>query len=377
MRWLNILRGLFVISIGIGKTTQGATTADPIEHWPEVHGESPVKLLLALTVLVLLLGNLSAEPGPAKSEPSKDSPAKPAAPALLPGRGLEEHDFFYAGESKRGRKMFIVKKGRVIWTYDDPKGRGEISDATLLSNGNVLLAHQFAVKLVAPDQKVLWNYDAPAGNEIHTAQMIGREHVLFIQNGTPALLKVVDIVSGETKKQFPLSTRDPSPHGQFRHARLTAAGTLLVAHMDSDKVCEYDADGNELLALPAARPWGVMELSNGHILITDRLGVHEVTRQNNTVWELARADVPDYQLSNLQLAWRLPNGNTLINVWFYDKSATLDEKNLPVQALELTPEKKVVWALRSYENPDLGPATTVQILDQPDTPENVKFGDIK
>jgi hypothetical protein len=49
-----------------------------------------------------------------------------------------------------------------------------------------------------------------------------------------------------------------------------------------------------------------------------------------------------------------------------------------VQALEVTPDKKVVWALRALGNPlDLGPSTTIQLLDQPGVPEAVHFGDLK
>ena len=33
----------------------------------------------------------------------------PAAPAVLPGRGLVDHDFFHAGEAK-DRRAFIVRK---------------------------------------------------------------------------------------------------------------------------------------------------------------------------------------------------------------------------------------------------------------------------
>src|ERR1043166_5701647 len=73
--------------------------------------------------------------------------------AVLPGNGLAQHDFLYAGESKQ-RRAFIIRKGRVVWSYDDPDGRGEISDAVLLSNGNLLIAHQFAVKLISQDKKV-------------------------------------------------------------------------------------------------------------------------------------------------------------------------------------------------------------------------------
>ena len=42
----------------------------------------------------------------------------------------------------------------------------------------------------------------------------------------------------------------------------------------------------------------------------------------------------------------------------------LDLGDAPVQAIEVTPEKKVVWALRAWAPPaDLGPSTTIQILD--------------
>ena len=304
-------------------------------------------------------------------------PRPPVAPAALPGRGLAQHDFFYAGEAK-DRQMFIVRGGKVVWSYDDPTGKGEISDATLLSNGNILFAHQFAVELITPDKKVLWHYDVPAGTEVHTAIPIGTTHVLFIQNGDPATVHVVNIVTGATEKQFTLPVANPnSVHGQFRHARLTDAGTLMVAHMDLGKVSEYDTDGKELWTLPAPRVWGVTPLKNGHILLTDNNGVREVDRAGDTVWSVTRADLPGYTLKNLQNAWRLPNGNTLLNNWVNQWTGPVDTANAPVQALEVTPDKQVVWALRSWTDPNLGPATTIQILDTPTVPENVHFGDIK
>ena len=70
--------------------------------------------------------------------------------------------------------MHLVRGGKIVWSYHNAAGRGEISDATLLSNGNVLFAHQFGVTLLAPDKSVLRNYDAPPQSEVHTAKMIGR-----------------------------------------------------------------------------------------------------------------------------------------------------------------------------------------------------------
>jgi hypothetical protein len=291
---------------------------------------------------------------------------------------LAQHDFLYAGESKQ-RRAFIVRKGQVVWSYDDPTGRGEISDAVLLSNGNLLIAHQYAVKLISPEKKVLWNLDAPKGTEIHTAMPIGTEHVLYVQNGDPAMVKVVNIKTGETKKEFPVPVGNPKGvHGQFRHGRITDRGTLLLAHMDAKKVCEYDANGKEVRSFPAGNAWGVTPLKNGNFLVVDRPSIREVTLAGETVWTLTpSADSPDFKMNSLQMAWRLPNGDTLVNNWFNEWSGKLDRANPPVQAVEFTPDKKIVWVLRSWENPDLGPATTIQILDEPSAPERVSFGEIK
>jgi outer membrane protein assembly factor BamB len=309
---------------------------------------------------------------------AQTDPTKAASVSeVLPGKGLAEHDFLYAGESKN-RRAFIIRKGKVVWTYDDPAGRGEISDAVLLSNGNLLLAHQYAVKLVSPDKKILWNLEAPKDTEIHTAVPIGHEHVLYVQNGDPAMVKVVNILTGETKNQFSVPVGNPkSTHGHFRHARLTSSGTLLVGHMDLNKVAEYNAQGKEVWSFPCDGAWGVTPLQNGNVLIVGRREIREITHRGETVATFTRDDALPYKLNSLQLAWRLTNGNTLINNWVNEWSGPIDRTNPPIQAVEITPEKKVVWVLRSWTEPDLGPATTLQILDSPEAPENVHFGDIK
>ena len=308
---------------------------------------------------------------------AQNKTGEPSKTEILPGKGLAEHDFLYAGESGK-RQVFIVKKGQVVWFYDDPSGKGEVSDAVLLSNGNVLIAHQFAIKLISPEKKVLWNYNAPDGFEIHTAVPIGKDHVLFVQNGDPAMVKVINIVTGEIEKQFQVPVGNPkNTHSHFRHARITSSGTLLIAHMDMEKVCEYNADGKEVWSFPADTPWGVTPLKNGNVLIVDRQDVREINHRGETIAKFSRNETGDFKLGSLQLAWRLPNGNTLINSWVNEWNGSIDKTNPPIQALEITPDKKVVWVLKSWNNPDLGPATTIQVIDEPEAPENVSFGNIK
>jgi uncharacterized protein YndB with AHSA1/START domain len=66
----------------------------------------------------------------------------------------------------------------------------------------------------------------------------------------------------------------------------------------------------------------------------------------------------------------LPNGNTIINDWFNEWSGQVNPSDAPAQALEVTPDKRIVWALRSWAPPvDLGPSTNIQILDQTDGKE--------
>ncbi|MDE7420969.1 MAG: hypothetical protein K2N35_12250 [Muribaculaceae bacterium] len=116
---------------------------------------------------------------------------------------IGRHDFFYAGESKQPR-MYIVKNGGIEWQHLASDRKGEISDAILLTDGNVLIAHQYGIAEIAPDHSTVWSYDAPDGCEIHTIQPIGEDKVLFVQNGMPAKVIVMEIPTLKILKEFPL-----------------------------------------------------------------------------------------------------------------------------------------------------------------------------
>jgi hypothetical protein len=180
------------------------------------------------------------------------------------------------------------------------------------------------------------------------------------------MFAVLDKATGKLEHQFALPVKDTnSVHAQFRQARLTAAGTILVAEMSLGKVAEFDLDGKELRSVVVPGIWSAKLLPNGNILAaSSRKFVREINPQGETVWQWTDADAPAYKFSNVQTAERLPNGNTIINNWFNEWSDKLDVNNAPVQAIEVTPDKQVVWALRAWSDPaDLGPSTTIQILD--------------
>jgi hypothetical protein len=147
---------------------------------------------------------------------------------------------------------------------------------------------------------------------------------------------------------------------------MTPAGTLLIPHLGEGKVVEYDLDGTALWSVEAKSPWSAVRLKNGNTLIAgDWSGyVREVNPQGQTVWEITQKDVPDFKLFSLQTANRIANGNTVICNWCAGNNKT-EEWADTVQVFEVTPEKKVVWALSSWKDPDLGPATSIQLLDEP------------
>lgn len=305
---------------------------------------------------------------------------EPTAPASLPGKGLAQYDFFYAGEQKN-RNMYIVKDGKITWSYLDSTGRGEISDAVLMSNGNIVFAHQHGLSVIDKNKNFLWKLECPTGTEIHTAQPIGNSHIVFIENSNRPKVRVVNIQTGNYVNEFPLQVKDTSrAHIQFRHARLTSRGTYLVAHMDLSKIIEYNFNGKIIFSLDFPTPWSVEELPNGNLLaVCNKNFIQEITKTGKVVWEFRPTDLPDYRIFGLQMAYRLPNGNTLINNWFNQwKKFSIAPTNLPVQFIELTPDKKVVWALKEWIAPNnLGPSTILQFLNTGKKAEEVGFGRIK
>ena len=292
---------------------------------------------------------------------------------------MARHDFFYAGQSKQMR-MFKVKDGQVYWAYNNAQRpeaerlRGEISDAILMTDGHILMAHQYGIAELDETGAFVWNYTAPEGTEIHTVQPIGQTHVVFVQNGKPAKAVVMEIPSKRIVREFELPVSEKgSVHGQFRNARLTSRGTLLIANMALGCIHEYNCEGREVDRWDGFLPWSVQELPKGNLLITGRKGkIQEITRMGETVWE---TNTTDYGITQPQKTVRLKNGHHIINNWYNEWNKTpMDTAHAPVQAVEIDKEGKVVWQLQAWKDPDLGPSTTIQLLDEAVNRDRLFFG---
>jgi outer membrane protein assembly factor BamB len=314
----------------------------------------------------------------ATTQPS--APTAPLSPAILPGNGLAQHPFLYAGEydtrKPEAQSIFLVLNGKIVWQYSIPMkaargGIQEFDDATLLPDGNVIFSRMSGAGIVSPDKKIVWEYNAPVGTEVHSAQYLGDNRVLLMRNGTPAQAMIINTATNAVEKEIPIPTTVKAVHGQFRHIRMTPANTILVPHMGEGKVVEYDLTGKEVWSFKAPNAWSAVRLDNGNTLITGdaRSYVREVNPKGETVWEVNQKDVPDIKLYNVQGAERLANGNTVFCNWCPNGQKNVKLWPQTVQVLEVTPDKKLVWALRSWEAPeDLGTATSIQLLDEPGAP---------
>ncbi|HEY3390931.1 MAG TPA: PQQ-binding-like beta-propeller repeat protein [Prolixibacteraceae bacterium] len=297
----------------------------------------------------------------------------------LPGKGLKQHDFLYAGEwdmrKPQAQSLFLVRNGKVVWQYSIPLrtatgGVQEFDDATLLSNGNIVYACMSGAGIITPEKNIIWQFICPPGTETHSCQPIGKDSVLMVLNGFPGKVLIFNTSTNTLLKEIIIPTTSTSTHGQFRHVRMTKNKTIMVGLFAEQKVVEFDLDGKEVWSVNAPSAWSAIRLHNGNTLISgDGKGyTREVNQKGETVWEFTRADAP-FTIGNTQTASRLANGNTVICNWIAGNNKT-EEWAGTVQVFEVTPDKKIVWALSSWDKPDLGPSTSIQLLDEPGNPDN-------
>lgn len=174
--------------------------------------------------------------GPAEIAVAPQTWDKPI-PAGLPGNGMAQHPMLYVGEGYN--RILLVNDGKIIWTYSTGPG-WEYDDVWMLSNGNILFTRMQYVAEVTPDKQVVWRYDAPPGTEVHTCQPVGRDKVMFVLNGLPPKLMVVNVRTNKVLVEHALPAPSPTDkskvHGEFRRVRYTVQGTYLASFLEMNQV---------------------------------------------------------------------------------------------------------------------------------------------
>jgi hypothetical protein len=278
-----------------------------------------------------------------------------------PGKGLAQHPFLFYGEGNN--VLYVINHGRVVWTYAFPRG-GEIGDAWMLSNGHIICTKMTDCYEVTPQKEIVWSYHCPTNTQIHALQPIGLDKVMMVQNGLPPHMMILNKADNSVLMSHELpavsATDAKTIHGQYRNCRVTAQGTYLIARLGQAVVIEYDKDWNQIWTADSKSPWAVVRLKNGNTMTSgDNRGyVHELNPKGEIVWAVETNTLPGIALHDVQTADRLANGDTLI----------CNRGGGGVQAVEVTPDKKVVWVLDDYK--DLPSCSGIQLLDEPGIPEN-------
>jgi hypothetical protein len=151
---------------------------------------------------------------------------------------------------------------------------------------------------------------------------------------------------------------------------MTSRGTYVAATMATHTFFEYDKDFNLIRTLPTGPMLGRVPLRNGNFLQQHERAMKsiELNPAGEVVWQVSIDDIQSQldqmapgrgKIKAIQTCERLSNGNTVIFTRFRDAS-------IP-QAIEVTPDKKVVWILQDWKH--LGDSVSAQFLDEPGYPE--------
>jgi hypothetical protein len=356
-------------------------------------GLAALVLILAIPAHAQSSASALSAAAPAATTPPAEAPYPDVPP--LPGKGLAQHDFLYTGEfdtRKEVQTMTLVRGGKVVWTYtipthDETNGQlSEFSDMHRLSNGDIVYAYKTGWRKIDPSGKTIYDYKCPKLSgadgkdvlnakgqpyytECHSAVPVGMDRVLFMRNGIPAKLFLYNLKTGKMEFEHEVQTKYPGDvthiHAQFRNIRMTKAGTYLLAHLDRGKVIEYDKNFKEIWSCDAPSVWQAVRLPNGNTLITgnQHAFAREIAPDGKIVWEIKNGDLADIRINSVHQAQRLANGNTVITNW----TAGVKKTDWPkiVQLIEVTPDNKAVWTVNEWKDPDLGPSSCIQLLDQP------------
>jgi hypothetical protein len=279
------------------------------------------------------------------------APAQDDTPPIQTGHGHH----FVCTDYSQGKVFIISEDGRIEWDYSAPS----CNDLWVLTNGNFLFNTGHGVKEVNRDKKVVFDYQSKS--EIYACQRLPNGNTFVAECNAGRLLEVAP--DGRIAKEIRLLPEGKDGgHVYIRNARRLENGHYLVTHYGEQVVREYDAEGHQVMEIPArGGPHSAARLPDGHTLIAcgDSPGgsrIFEVDRDGKTVWEVKGDELPGISLKFMTGFQRLPNGNTVMSNWLghgqFGKAPHL---------IEVTPDKKVVWTFADHKN--LKTVSSVILLD--------------
>lgn len=275
---------------------------------------------------------------------------------LTSSKGLaNENQHRFIGSAYASGNIFIVDRdGKVEWQMP----AREVQDVSILEDGTILFHDKKSVKIVNMKKEVLMEYKIEKGVkcDIHSATPLENGNILVSLSG---LSKVVELDrTGKVVKEIKIQSEPGNAHMQLRDSEFTKDSTYLVALAIEQMVHEYDVNGKLIRTIDSTvgehlgTPSDVQRLENGNTLIATGYSklILEIDKDDKIVWSLRNGDIEGLEIDYPAAAVRLENGNTLISLY-----------NGSYLYVEVTPDKKIVWGVKTIEGVK-GP-TSITYLD--------------
>ena len=249
---------------------------------------------VSLSFFLLLLGSGLETPGATSADPT----------------GLT-HAFLATGTETR----IVDGSGKTIWKYPGSTRDGWVlSNGHLLlavSKGNEFPGG--GVVELTREGKTLFEWKGTQA-EVNTVQALPDDKFLVSEAGAKPRLLEIDR-NGQVHLEIPLRCQNTNHHMESRMARKLANGNYLVPQLFDKVVREYDAAGRVVWEVQTPHwPFTAIRLPNGHTLINCTYGNQtiEVDAKGQTIWELSNKDLSEPLIKDACGGQRLPNGNTVI-----------------------------------------------------------------
>jgi outer membrane protein assembly factor BamB len=264
-----------------------------------------------------------------------------------------------------GKLAIVGRDGQIEWEMK----WGGIHDLHVLANGN-LLVQQGPAKVAEIDVKqkqVVWSYDAAVMNgnrgqriEVHAFQPLDGGRVMIAESGRRRIIEIDR--AGKLLKEIKLHVEHPNPHTDTRLARKLASGNYLVCHEADGAIREYDGTTGQVVweyAVPlfgqqprsghgpeafGNKAFAALRLPSGNTLITtgNGHGAIEVTPEKEIVWQLQQHDLPGITLAWVTTVEALPSGNYMLGNCHAGPGQPL--------LVEIEPKtKRVVWKFDQFD----------------------------
>jgi len=240
-----------------------------------------------------------------------------------------------------GRVLLLSAQGEVVWEHK----AGNIHDAWLLPNGNVLFADGNVTE-VTRGHEVVWTYkpENQKGGGAYSCQRLPDGKTVVGENASGRVVEV----DGEGKVVFAVQTRFESQndHHHMRMARKLANGNYLVCHSGDNVVREYRPDGTTAWEKKTkALAFAAVRLPGGNTMVSSLDQVTEYDPEGREVWEFRKGDVPGVVIQNMTGIQVLPGGNLVAGCY-----GAYTKEGEGTGMFEVTRDKRLVWR---YVSPGL------------------------